>query len=85
MSRTMKVTRKTLKQLGPVARTWAIAATNPNAARKDVVAEAERLGVNPNTARTQYQAFKHGGAAGRARLKQAIDALKTARAVRSKK
>jgi predicted SprT family Zn-dependent metalloprotease len=42
----------------PVETVWFICNNMPNAARKDVIAKCIEYGVNPNTAATQYAAWK---------------------------
>ena len=47
-------------KLGPVAQVWAIAEKlGPKAERKDVLAACAKAGINPNTAKTQFQRWLH--------------------------
>lgn len=46
---------KAPKGQGVVATAWAVFGDNPGLSRKDAVAAAVALGINPATARTQYQ------------------------------
>jgi hypothetical protein len=47
----------------PVKRVWAICNSMPNAARKHIITKCIEQGVNPNTAATQYAAWKRDRAA----------------------
>ncbi len=44
---------------GAVAKAWAIFNKHPKAERKDVLAACAKAGINPNTAKTQYQRWLH--------------------------
>jgi hypothetical protein len=54
-----KTTKPNLKA-GPVARARAIFAKMPRARRKDVLAACATAGINPATAATYLQLWKHG-------------------------
>jgi hypothetical protein len=47
------------KGTGVVARVWEIASKMKGARRKDVLKACEEEGINPYTAATQYQVWKH--------------------------
>ena len=50
---------KALAEVGPVSRVWVIAQSMPTAKRAEVLAACKRLGINGNTAKTQYQLWRY--------------------------
>lgn len=52
-----KTTKQTTKQQGPVAKVWALASKLGK--RAAVLEAAKKAGINPFTARTQWQRFIH--------------------------
>jgi hypothetical protein len=53
--------RRAKRTSGAVEKVWAIFNRRPKAARKDQLEAAAAAGVNPNTAKTQYQRWLHRG------------------------
>ena len=54
------------RSAGAVSKAWAIFNKNPKAERHEVLATCEKAGINPNTAKTQYQRWLHASKAQRA-------------------
>jgi methylphosphotriester-DNA--protein-cysteine methyltransferase len=52
------MSKKTKRSSGAVAKAWKIFSKNPED-RAAALAAAEKAGVNPNTAKTQWQKFLH--------------------------
>lgn len=50
---------KDLADVGPVQRCWVIANSMPGASRAEVLAACKELGINRNTAATQYQLWHY--------------------------
>lgn len=50
---------KHLADLGPVARVWAVCNAMPTAPRKAVLAACKKIGINANTAATQYNLWQY--------------------------
>lgn len=48
-----------IADMGPVSRVWVVAQSMPNAKRAEVLAACKALGVNANTAKTQYQLWRY--------------------------
>jgi ribosomal protein L32E len=48
-----------LADVGPVQRCWVIANSMPGASRSEVLAACKELGINRNTAATQYQLWHY--------------------------
>lgn len=48
-----------LNDVGPVARVWVVCQTMPSAKRAEVLTACQKLGINRNTASTQYQLWKY--------------------------
>jgi len=63
-TRTQKKTKPSAVKktgIGSVARSWELFGKQLNAARKGRLAAAAEAGINPNTAKTQYQRWLHRG------------------------
>jgi hypothetical protein len=61
-----------LKDMGPVAKVWAIADMMPQAERKEVLAVCKKLRINPKTAATQYQLERFARTQARRKLPQKV-------------
>lgn len=59
--RATKTAKSAKRNKGAVAKCWAIFDKMPKARRKDAVAAAIKAGMKPNTARSQYQSWRHRG------------------------
>lgn len=54
---------------GAVEKVWGIFNRRPKAPRKEQLEAATTAGVNPNTAKTQYQRWLHRGSKGKRRAR----------------
>lgn len=53
--------RRAKRSSGAVAKVWGIFNRRPRAQRKEQLEAAAKAGINPNTAKTQYQRWLHRG------------------------
>jgi len=55
----MSKKKQSKRASGAVATAWAVFSKNPKRERGEAVAAAIKAGVNPNTAKTQFQKWMH--------------------------